>query len=132
MTTAKNSQMRTPLRSVRGLGAGHSGTTTFWHQRLTSIAGVPLTVAVIVIAVALLGRNHAAAVQILASPLVAIVMLLFILNTAYHMWIGLQEIIIDYVHDEKLKLLCVVGNVFFVFITGFASAFAILKLSFGV
>jgi succinate dehydrogenase / fumarate reductase, membrane anchor subunit len=132
MTTAKDRQMRTPLRRVRGLGAGHSGTTTFWHQRLTSIAGVPLTIAVIVIAVALLGRNHAAAVQILASPLVAIVMLLFILNTAYHMWIGLQEIIIDYVHDEKLKLLCVVGNVFFVFITGFASAFAILKLSFGV
>jgi succinate dehydrogenase / fumarate reductase membrane anchor subunit len=132
MTTAKDRQMRTPLRRVRGLGAGHSGTTTFWHQRLTSVAGVPLTIAVIVIAVALLGRNHAAAVQILASPLVAIVMLLFILNTAYHMWIGLQEIIIDYVHDEKLKLLCVVGNVFFVFITGFASAFAILKLSFGV
>jgi len=132
MTMAKDRQMRTPLRRVRGLGAGHSGTTTFWHQRLTSIAGVPLTIAVIVIAVALLGRNHAAAVQILASPLVAIVMLLFILNTAYHMWIGLQEIIIDYVHDEKLKLLCVVGNVFFVFITGFASAFAILKLSFGV
>jgi succinate dehydrogenase / fumarate reductase, membrane anchor subunit len=132
MIPVKDSQMRTPLRRVRGLGAGHSGTATFWHQRLTSIAGVPLTIAVLIIAVALLGRNHAAAVQILGSPLVAIIMLLFILNTAYHMWIGLQEIIIDYVHEEKLKLLCVVGNTFFVFVTGFAAAFAILKLSFGV
>ena len=66
---------------------------------------MPLTIAVIFIAVALLGRNHAAAVQILGSPLVAIVMLLFILNTAYHMWIGLQEIIIDYVHDENGNVL---------------------------
>ena len=132
MTSAKNYQMRTPLRRVRGLGAGHSGTGTFWHQRLTAVAGVPLTIAVVILAVALLGRNHAAAVQILGSPLVAIVMLLFIVNTAYHMWIGLQEIIIDYVHEEKLKLLCVVANTFFVFVTGFAAAFAILKLSFGV
>jgi len=132
MIPVKDSQMRTPLRRVRGLGAGHSGTTTFWHQRLTSIAGVPLTIAVIIIAVALLGRNQAYAREILGSPPVAIIMLLFILNTAYHMWIGLQEIIVDYVHDEKLKILCVVANVFFVFITGFASAFAILKLSFGV
>jgi succinate dehydrogenase / fumarate reductase membrane anchor subunit len=124
--------MRTPLRRVRGLGAGHSGTTTFWHQRLTSVAGVPLTIAAIVIAIALVGRSHAAAVQILGSPLIAIIMLLFILNTAYHMWIGLQEIIVDYVHDEKLKLLAVIGNIFFVFLAGFAAAFAVLKLSFGV
>lgn len=132
MSSARERQMRTPLRRVRGLGAGHSGTSTFWHQRLTSAAGVPLTIAMIIIVIALLGRNHAAAVQILGSPLVAIVMLLFILNTAWHMWIGLQEIIVDYVHEEKLKLLAVVGNTFFVFVAGFAAAFAILKLSFGV
>ena len=124
--------MRTPLGRVAGLGAAHSGTGHFWWQRLTAVANVPLTIAFVVILVSLFGRNQAAAQQILGTPLVAIVMLLFILNTAYHMWIGLQEIIVDYVHDEKLKLLCVVGNIFFVFVTGFASAFAILKLSFGV
>ena len=132
MTSVKDRQMRTPLRRVRGLGAGHSGTTTFWHQRLTSVAGLPLTIAVIVIAVALLGRSHAATVQILGSPLVAIILLLFILNTAYHGWIGVQEIIIDYVHEEKLKLLATIGNVFFIFLAAFAGAFAVLKLSFGV
>jgi succinate dehydrogenase / fumarate reductase, membrane anchor subunit len=132
MTAVKDRQMRTPLRRVRGLGAGHSGTTTFWHQRLTSVAGVPLIIAMVIIIISLLGRNHAAAVQILGSPLVAIILLLFILNTAYHMWIGLQEIIIDYVHEDKLRLLCLMGNTFFVFVAGFAAAFAILKLSFGV
>ena len=132
MTSVKERQMRTPARRVRGLGAAHSGTTMFWHQRVTSVAGVPLTIAMVIIVISLLGRNHAAAVQILGSPLVAIIILLFILNTTYHMWIGLQEIILDYVHEDKSKILALLANTFFVFAVGFAAAFAVLKLSFGV
>jgi succinate dehydrogenase / fumarate reductase, membrane anchor subunit len=125
-------EILTPMRRVRGLGAAHTGTQAFWHQRLTSVAGIPLTIALIIIVISLLGRSHAAVVQILGSPLVAIIMLLFIVNTAYHMWIGMQEIIIDYVHEDKLKLVILMANTFFVFAVAFASAFAILKLSFGV
>jgi succinate dehydrogenase / fumarate reductase membrane anchor subunit len=124
--------MRTPMSRVRGLGAAHSGTHHFWHQRVTSVAGVPLCIALIVIVIGLLGRSHAAVVQILGSPIVAIIMLLFIINIVYHMWIGMQEIIIDYVHEDKVKLATLLGNTFFCFAIGFASAFAILKLSFGV
>ena len=125
-------QMRTPMRRVRGLGAAHSGTGDFWHQRVTSVAGIPLTIALVIIVIALLGRSHAAVVQILGSPIVAIIMLLFIINMAYHMWIGMQEIIIDYVHEDKLKLATLMANTFFSFAVAFTSAFAILKLSFGV
>jgi succinate dehydrogenase / fumarate reductase membrane anchor subunit len=122
----------TPMRRVRGLGAARSGTGHFWHQRLTGVAGIPLSVALIVIVMALMGRNHAAVIQILGSPIVAVIMLLFILNTCYHMWIGMQEIIVDYVHEDKRKFLALMGNTFFVFAVGFTCAFAILKLSFGV
>jgi len=128
----KAPQMRTPMSRVRGLGAAHSGTQDFWHQRVTSVAAIPLTIALVIIVIALLGRGHAAVVQILGSPIVAIIMLLFIINTVYHMWIGMQEIILDYVHDDKLKFACLMGNTFFSFAVCFASAFAILKLSFGV
>ena len=126
------STFRTPMRRVRGLGAAHSGTGHFWHQRVTSAAGVLLTIALVVIVISLLGRSHAAVVQILGSPIVAVIMLLFILNTAYHMWIGMQEIILDYVHDDKLKILSLMANTFFVSAVALASCFAILKLSFGV
>jgi succinate dehydrogenase / fumarate reductase membrane anchor subunit len=125
-------QMRTPMRSVRGLGAAHSGTKHFWHQRVTSVAGIPLSLALVIIIIGLLGRSHAAVVVILGSAPVAIIMLLFIINAAYHMWIGMQEIILDYVHEEKLKLLSLMANTFFVFVVAFVSAYAILKLSFGV
>jgi succinate dehydrogenase / fumarate reductase membrane anchor subunit len=125
-------QMRTAASRVRGLGAARSGTKDFWHQRVTSVAGIALTIALIVIATSLLGRSHAAAVQILGSPIVAIIVLLFIINSSYHMWLGMQEIILDYVHDDKFKFLSLMANTFFVIAVGLASAFAILKLSFGV
>jgi succinate dehydrogenase membrane anchor subunit len=128
----KESQMRTPMRRVRGLGAAHSGTGHFWHQRVTSVAGIPLSIALVIIVIGLLGRSHAAVVQILGSPIVAIIMLLFVINTAYHMWIGMQEIILDYVHEDKFKLVILMANTFYCFVVAFTSAFAILKLSFGV
>ena len=132
MIGQRPNEMRTAARRVRGLGAARSGTTHFWHQRITSVAGVFLTIALIVIVIALLGRSHAAVVQILGSPIVAIIMLLFILNSVYHMWLGMQEIILDYLHDDKFKFLSLLANTFFCVAVGLASAFAILKISFGV
>jgi succinate dehydrogenase / fumarate reductase membrane anchor subunit len=127
-----NAKIATPLARVRGLGAARSGTSQFWHQRLTAIANVPLMIAFVVIVVSLLGRNHAAVVQILGSPFVAIVMLLFIASVTYHMRIGMQVIIEDYVHDDMTKLILIIANNFYTVAIGLASAYAILKLPFGV
>jgi succinate dehydrogenase / fumarate reductase, membrane anchor subunit len=124
--------MRTPLRQVRGLGSAKSGTEHFWHQRLTAMANIPLTIAFVVVVASLMGRNHAAVVQILGSPLVAVLMLLFILSASIHMRIGMQVIIEDYVHDEVAKFTMLIANTFFAVAVALASAFAILKLSFGV
>jgi len=124
--------LRTPLARVRHLGAAHSGTRHFWHQRLTSVALVPLSIAVIFLIVSLLGRNHAAVVQILGSSPVAITMLLFILAAVYHMWLGMQVIVEDYVHDELIKLVTLMANTFFCVAVGMTASFAILKLSFGL
>jgi len=123
---------RTPLARVRGLGSAKSGTGHFWHQRLTAVANVPLTVAFVLIVISLLGRNHAAAQQILGTPLVAIVILLFIGSVTYHMRIGMQVIIEDYVHEETAKLVLIMLNTFFAIAIALASAYAIFKLSFGV
>ena len=125
-------QFRTPLARVRALGSAKSGTGHFWHQRLTAVANVPLVIAFVLILVSLLGRSHAAVVQILGSPLVAIVMLLFIGSITYHMKLGMQVIIEDYVHDEKWKFAAVIANIFFAVAVGLAAAYAILKLSSGV
>jgi len=129
--TSKRS-MRTPLARVRNLGSAHSGTKDFWYQRLTGIGMVLLIMPVLVIVMMLLGRNQAGAAQIIGSLPIAIIMLLFIVASAWHMKIGVQVVIEDYVHDEKLKLVAVILNNFFSIAVALASIYAILKLSSGV
>jgi succinate dehydrogenase / fumarate reductase membrane anchor subunit len=124
--------IRTPLARVRGRGAARSGTRDFWRQRLTAVANIPLTIAAIIIMITLLGRNQTAVAQILGAPLVAIIMLLFVASVTVHMRIGMQVIIEDYVHDESTKLTLIMANTFFAIAVALASAFGILKLSFGV
>jgi succinate dehydrogenase / fumarate reductase membrane anchor subunit len=124
--------MRTPLSRVRYLGASHSGTSDFWRQRLTAVAMVLLILPVIVVVMMLLGRNQAGAAQILGSPLVALVLLLFIIASVWHMRIGMQVVIEDYVHGEMVKLAAIMANNFFSVAVALASIYAILKLSSGV
>jgi succinate dehydrogenase membrane anchor subunit len=124
--------IRTPLARVRGRGAARSGTDHFWRQRLTAVANIPLTIAAVVIVILLLGRNQAAVAQILGSPVVAIIMLLFIISITTHMRIGMQVIIEDYVQDESVKLALVMANTFFTIGVALAAAYGILKLSFGL
>jgi len=122
----------TPLGRVRGFGSARSGTDHFWRQRLTAVANVPLTLAFVVIVVALLGSSHAAVTRILGSPFIAVVMLLFITSVCIHMRIGMQVIIEDYVHDETQKLVLLMANTFFCATVALSAGFAILMLSFKV
>ena len=126
------SSMRTPLGRVRNLGSSHSGTTDFWRQRLTAVAMALLIVPVIVVVLMLVGSNQAGAKQIFSSVPIAIIMLLFIVASAWHMRIGMQIVIEDYVHNEKIKLACVMANNFFCIAVALASIYAILKMSSGV
>ena len=124
--------MRTPLGRVRNLGASHSGTSDFWRQRVTAVAMVLLVLPVVIVVMMLLGRNQAGAAQILGSPAIAIILLLFIVASTWHMKIGMQVVIEDYVHSEIVKLACVMANNFFCIAVALASIYAILKLSSGV
>jgi succinate dehydrogenase / fumarate reductase, membrane anchor subunit len=126
------SHIRTPLGRVRGHGTAKSGTQHFWHQRVTAIANIPLTIAAVVILITLLGRNQAAVGQILGSPTIAIIMLLFIASITIHMRIGMAVIIEDYVHDESMKLAALMANTFFTIVVGLTAAFGIIKLAFGL
>jgi succinate dehydrogenase / fumarate reductase membrane anchor subunit len=123
--------MRTPLSKVRGLGSAKEGTAHFWHQRMTALANVPLIIAFVVLVLANVGLDHASAKAFLGQPLVAVVMLLVVGSGVYHMKLGMQVIIEDYVHHELLKVLSLMGNVFFCAIIALAAALAILKLALG-
>lgn len=131
MSEAKSS-MRTPLGRVRGLGSAKSGTEHFWMQRVTAVANVPLTLFVIGLIISTAGSNYAAVKATLGSPIVAIPLILFVISATYHMRLGMQIIIEDYVPAEGTKIVLLLLNTFFCATVGLGSVFAILKLAFGV
>ncbi|MCJ7599811.1 MAG: succinate dehydrogenase, hydrophobic membrane anchor protein [Methyloceanibacter sp.] len=124
--------MATPLRNVRGLGAAHRGTETFWRQRLTAIANIPLTIFVVLSIVTHIGAGYDATRAYFARPLVAILMLAFVISAAIHMRIGLGEIIEDYVHRDGFRMLALILVTFFAAGLVLTCGFAILKIGFGV
>jgi len=120
-----------PPGGVRGLGSAKDGTGHFWRQRLTSLASLAMTIFVIALAISLVGEPHAVVAARLGSPFIAVPLLATIFAYAYHMQLGMQVIIEDYVQSEPARVLALIGNIFFCFAVGLLSAFAVLKLGFG-
>jgi len=126
-----NNDMRTPLGKVRGLGSAREGTQHFWRQRLTAIANIPLVLFFVGFIVALNGAGYAETRAALSNPFVALLLLLLVISGLYHMRLGMQIIIEDYVHSEGNKLALLLLNTFFTILVGGAAGLALLKMAFG-
>ncbi len=124
--------LRTPLNKVRGLGAARSGTKHFWHQRLTALANIPLALIGLVIIVSLAGASHAEVVARLSSPFVTLVLAAFLISVLWHMKLGMQVVIEDYIHSRSVQLTALIANLFFTAGAGLTGLYALLKLNFGV
>ena len=123
------SDMRTPLSRIEGLGAAHSGTRHFWHQRMTAVALVPLSIWFVIAVLGLVGANLAEVLVFFGAPLNAVLMLAFLGAALYHMSLGLQTIIEDYIHQEGLKVILLMLNRFFAWGVGAAAGLALLKMA---
>ena len=124
--------MRTPYKDVEGLGSAKSGTEHFWHQRMTAIANVPLIIFLVWFVISHLGAARADVVASVQNPFNAIFLGLSFVSILWHMRLGMQMVIDDYVHGHGARLACILLNGFFTAALGVAAFYAILKMSFGV
>ena len=122
--------MRSQLGRARGLGAAKYGSAHWWAERATSVALLPLSLYFVASVLILKGADHAAMAAYMAEPWNTVLFLLLIATMFYHVSMGLQVVIEDYVRDDAkrlLTLLVVKGGVWFL---ALAAAVSVLKLAF--
>ncbi len=120
--------LETPLHKAQGLGASHSGAGHFWRQRVSAVALIPLTVWFAISVLGLVGAPLAAVLAFLFNPVNAVLMAAFILIGLYHMVLGLQEVILDYVPHPGFKFFLMFVNYGFALIVAAACIFALLRI----
>lgn len=125
------SDFRTPLSKVRGLGAAGDGVQHWWLQRVTAVANIPLMIWFVVSAVALSGADYGTVVVWMQNPIVTVLLVLTIASLFYHIRLGLQVVVEDYVHQEGTKLACLIALTFATVALGLLGIVSVLRVSFG-
>jgi succinate dehydrogenase / fumarate reductase, membrane anchor subunit len=107
------------------------GTSHFRQQRWTAMANVPLVVFLLWFILSHLGATRAEMLASVGHPLIALLLAAAMVSMLWHMWLGMQVIIEDYVHDAGAFRTSMMLNTVFVTALGAVSLYAIAKMSFG-
>ena len=123
-------KQETAIGRVRGLGSARSGAGHWWHERLTSVSTLILFVWLLVSLLRLPSLDHGIVTEWLGSPIAAVPMLLLIVSTFWHLKLGMQVVIEDYVHEEGWKFFSIALLNFFTIGAGALAFFSVLKIAF--
>ena len=109
-----------------------SGTTHFWYQRATAVANVPLVIFLLWFIISHLGASRADVVASVQNPFTAILLILSFAVILWHMRLGMEMVLEDYVQDERMLRAGLLLNTLFTAAMALAALYAILKMVFGV
>lgn len=120
--------LETPLHKAQGLGSAHAGAGHFWKQRVSAVALIPLTIWFAISILGLVGAPMASVLTFLFNPVNAVLMAAFVVISLYHMTLGLNEVILDYVPQPGIKFILMLINYAFALALAAASLFALLRI----
>ncbi len=123
------SRMRSPLGRAIGLGSAKEGVEHWWLQRLTALALIPLALWFLVVAIGLVGADIGTVRQAIGRPVPATAVILLLIAVFYHVALGLQVVIEDYVHAELAKFALLALNRLICFALAVAGIVAVLKMA---
>ncbi len=123
--------LRSDLARVRGLGSAKDGVRHWWVQRLSAVALIPLGIWFVTQAIRLAGVSHADFKTWLATGANFPLMALLVIAMFYHLQLGLQVVVEDYVHNEKTKTISLMLNIFACIFLAAYSLAALVKVAFG-
>jgi len=122
------SDFRTPLSKAQGLGAAKSGSEHFVGQRVSAIALFFLLPALLIC----LAVNSGSLMQVrgfIAHPVGALLTLATVTAAIYHMRLGLQVFIEDYIHKPGTKHLLLIASTFLCIGGWLAALYSILRIA---
>jgi succinate dehydrogenase / fumarate reductase membrane anchor subunit len=122
---------RTPLSRARGLGSAKHGVGHWISERVAAIALVPLVLWGVFAILRLAANDYGFAVAWVSQPLNAVLMVLLIAISFWHMHSGLRVVIEDYIHVTLNKTVLLLLNLFVCGLAGALAVFSILKVALG-
>jgi len=121
---------KTTLEIVRGLGSASHVSQHWLAQRITAIALLPLTLWLSVAVVLLPTADYEAVTSWIASPGNAFLLAGFLIASVYHAMLGLQVVIEDYIHAERIKAAGIMACKLLLSFLGLAGLIAIIRIMF--
>ena len=125
------SNFRSPLSVVKGHGAAGEGTHHFWVQRVTAVALVPLVVWFCFSLAMMPTATHATVVDWMSSPFNSVLLILSIFASFYHLALGLQVIIEDYVSNSNIRMVSILMMKLLCFFFAALGIFSVIKIAVG-
>jgi len=114
---------------IRALIFSKEGVAHWWAQRLTAIFLVPLLIWLVANIVYIFGADIKVVHMWIASPVNAVLLILFTLALFHHAQLGLKVVIEDYIHTSWLKNASIVLVQLLAVILGLLTLGSILKIA---
>ena len=127
--TRQTKSMSTPLARARGLGSAKSGLHHWWHQRVSAVAMVGLVSWMVVLLFSLVEADYQTALNMLAHPVNATVVVLFVAVGLWHASLGLQVVLEDYVANEGVRLIAILAVKMAASVIAVLSILSVLKVA---
>jgi succinate dehydrogenase / fumarate reductase membrane anchor subunit len=121
----------TSIGRVRGLGSAHSGAHHWLMQHYLGAASLVLSAWLVASLIFLPDLGYQSVREWLGHPVSAVLLGLFVLINLWHMRLGLQTVIEDYVHDHANKFASIVLLNLVTFAAVAFAAFCLVRLALG-
>jgi succinate dehydrogenase / fumarate reductase membrane anchor subunit len=105
------------------------GSSHWWLQRLSAVALVPLTLWFVFSIMRHVGNTQEEVLRWIAEPYVSILLVIYLGFMFFHGQLGMQEIIEDYIHSEKLKFFCGMTVKIVLIVSAAAGIYSILRIA---
>ncbi len=120
----------TGIGKVRGLGSAKHGGEHWLKQRTTAVSNLLLTVWLLISIILMPNFEQETLAGWMAQPIVAVPLILLLVSIFWHIRLGLQVFIEDYVHDDALKFGSMTLLNFYVVAGAVFGIFTVAKLAF--